>query len=200
MTALTKSEMAERLFEELGLNKREAKEIVELFFEEIRACLENNEQVKLSGFGNFDLRDKSQRPGRNPKTGEEIPISARRVVTFRPGQKLKARVEEYAGTDAGNLANYYAGMSYLNIGDYKKAISYLENFKSEDAILKPLSIGAIGDALSETNKIDDAISHYKKAAEAAENDFTTPRFLFKAAQLLVVSGKKAEANKLFVEK
>ena len=99
MTALTKSEMAERLFEELGLNKREAKEIVELFFEEIRACLENNEQVKLSGFGNFDLRDKSQRPGRNPKTGEEIPISARRVVTFRPGQKLKARVEEYAGTD-----------------------------------------------------------------------------------------------------
>ena len=83
MAALTKSEMAERLFEELGLNKREAKEIVELFFEEIRSCLENNEQVKLSGFGNFDLRDKSQRPGRNPKTGEEIPISARRVVTFR---------------------------------------------------------------------------------------------------------------------
>ncbi len=100
MTALTKSEMAERLFEELGLNKREAKEIVELFFEEVRSCLEGNEQVKLSGFGNFDLRDKSQRPGRNPKTGEEIPISARRVVTFRPGQKLKARVEEYAGTDS----------------------------------------------------------------------------------------------------
>ena len=77
MGALTKAEMAERLFEELGLNKREAKEIVELFFEEIRSCLEGNEQVKLSGFGNFDLRDKSQRPGRNPKTGEEIPISAR---------------------------------------------------------------------------------------------------------------------------
>ena len=95
MGALTKSEMAERLYEELGLNKREAKEIVELFFEEIRSCLEANEQVKLSGFGNFDLRDKSQRPGRNPKTGEEIPISARRVVTFRPGQKLKARVEAY---------------------------------------------------------------------------------------------------------
>ena len=100
MSALTKSEMAERLFEELGLNKREAKEIVELFFEEIRVCLENNEQVKLSGFGNFDLRDKNQRPGRNPKTGEEIPISARRVVTFRPGQKLKARVEEHAGEEA----------------------------------------------------------------------------------------------------
>ena len=97
MAALTKAEMAEKLFEELGLNKREAKEVVERFFEEVRSSLENNEHVKLSGFGNFDLRDKSQRPGRNPKTGEEIPITARRVVTFRPGQKLKARVEAYAG-------------------------------------------------------------------------------------------------------
>ena len=95
---LTKAEMAERLFEELGLNKREAKELVEQFFEEVRLSLESNEQVKISGFGNFDLRDKKQRPGRNPKTGEEIPIKARRVVTFRPGQKLKARVESYAGT------------------------------------------------------------------------------------------------------
>ncbi|MBL4681301.1 MAG: integration host factor subunit alpha [Pseudomonadales bacterium] len=98
MTALTKAEMAEKLFDELGLNKREAKEVVELFFEEVRLSLEGNEQVKLSGFGNFDLRDKSQRPGRNPKTGEEIPITARRVVTFRPGQKLKAKVEAYAGS------------------------------------------------------------------------------------------------------
>ena len=96
--ARTKAEMAERLFEELGLNKREAKELVEQFFEEVRLSLESNEQVKISGFGNFDLRDKKQRPGRNPKTGEEIPIKARRVVTFRPGQKLKARVESYAGT------------------------------------------------------------------------------------------------------
>ena len=96
--ALTKAEMAERLFEELGVNKREAKELVEQFFEEIRLSLESNEQVKISGFGNFDLRDKKQRPGRNPKTGEEIPIKARRVVTFRPGQKLKARVENYAGS------------------------------------------------------------------------------------------------------
>jgi integration host factor subunit alpha len=95
--ALTKAAMAERLFDELGLNKREAKEMVELFFEEIRLALEGGQQVKLSGFGNFDLREKKQRPGRNPKTGEEIPISARRVVTFRPGQKLKARVEAYAG-------------------------------------------------------------------------------------------------------
>lgn len=98
MGALTKADMAERLFEELGLNKREAKEMVEMFFEEIRHSLEGNIPVKLSGFGNFDLRDKSERPGRNPKTGEEIPITARRVVTFRPGQKLKQRVEAYAGT------------------------------------------------------------------------------------------------------
>lgn len=91
--ALTKAEMSEYLFEKLGLNKQNAKEIVELFFEEVRRALENGEQVKLSGFGNFDLRDKKQRPGRNPKTGEDIPITARRVVTFRPGQKLKSRVE-----------------------------------------------------------------------------------------------------------
>ena len=97
--ALTKADLAEKLYEDLGLNKREAKEIVEAFFEEIRQALEANEQVKLSGFGNFDLRDKRQRPGRNPKTGEEIPISARRVVTFRPGQKLKVRVEAYAGSE-----------------------------------------------------------------------------------------------------
>ncbi|MGR9051750.1 MAG: integration host factor subunit alpha [Gammaproteobacteria bacterium] len=97
--ALTKADFAERLFEEIGLNKREAKEMVELFFEEIKGSLENGEQVKLSGFGKFELRDKSSRPGRNPKTGEEIPITARRVVTFRSGQKLKARVEAYAGTE-----------------------------------------------------------------------------------------------------
>ena len=97
--ALTKADMAEHLFDELGLNKREAKEMVELFFEKIRTALEKGEQVKLSGFGNFDLREKKQRPGRNPKTGEEIPITARRVVTFRPGQKLKSRVEAYAGSD-----------------------------------------------------------------------------------------------------
>jgi integration host factor subunit alpha len=96
--ALTKAEMAEALFNHLGLNKREARELVDLFFEELRHALANGEQIKLSGFGNFDLRDKNQRPGRNPKTGQEIPISARRVVTFRPGQKLKAKVESYVGT------------------------------------------------------------------------------------------------------
>ena len=96
--ALTKAEMAERLFLDVGLNKREAKEFVDAFFDVVREALEKGEQVKLSGFGNFDLRKKNQRPGRNPKTGEEIPISARRVVTFRPGQKLKVRVEAYAGS------------------------------------------------------------------------------------------------------
>lgn len=96
--ALTKAHMAESLFNELGLNKREARELVDVLFEDLRVALTSGEQVKLSGFGNFDLRDKNERPGRNPKTGEEIPITARRVVTFRPGQKLKARVEAYAGT------------------------------------------------------------------------------------------------------
>lgn len=97
--ALTKAELADALFEQLGFNKREAKEFVDSFFEEIRATLEAGDQVKLSGFGNFELREKNQRPGRNPKTGEEIPISARRVVTFRPGQKLRARVEYRVGSD-----------------------------------------------------------------------------------------------------
>ena len=97
---LPKPQWQKKLFDELGLNKREAKEIVEMFYDEIRECLVTGEQVKLSGFGNFDLRDKKERPGRNPKTGEDIPISARRVVTFRPGQKLRARVENYAGTNS----------------------------------------------------------------------------------------------------
>jgi len=90
--------MVESLFNEMGLNKNEARELVNLFFEELVACLAIGEQIKFSGFGNFDLRDKNERPGRNPKTGEEIPITARRVVTFRPGEKLKARVEAYALT------------------------------------------------------------------------------------------------------
>jgi len=95
--ALTKAEVAEHLYEKVGLSKRDAKDMVEIFFEEIRETLEAGEQVKLSGFGNFDLRVKSERPGRNPKTGEDIPISARKVVTFRPGQKLKSRVEDGNG-------------------------------------------------------------------------------------------------------
>jgi len=92
--ALTKAELADLLFENVGLNKREAKDMVESFYEEVRTALQNGEGVKLSGFGNFQLRAKPQRPGRNPKTGEEIPITARRVVTFHASQKLKALVEK----------------------------------------------------------------------------------------------------------
>lgn len=94
MTALTKAEMADNLSEKTGINRREAKQLVELFFAEVSNALISGEVVKLSGFGNFELRNKRQRPGRNPKTGEEIPISARRVVTFRAGQKFRRRVGE----------------------------------------------------------------------------------------------------------
>lgn len=93
MNALSKAIMADALCNVVELNKPDAKEIVELFFEEIRYALEEGQHVKLSGFGNFSLRDKPQRPGRNPKTGEEIPIVARRVVTFKPGLKLKTKIE-----------------------------------------------------------------------------------------------------------
>ena len=100
MSAVTKAEIAEHLSEKLGLmNKREAKDFVDVFFEKIREALEAGEQVKLSGFGNFDLRDKNPRPGRNPKTGEEVTVTARRVVTFKAGQKLKSKVDEYKGNN-----------------------------------------------------------------------------------------------------
>ncbi len=95
---LTKAVMVESLFKELGSDKREAHDLVDLFFQEMKASLAVGEQVKLSGFGNFELRDKNERPGRNPKTGEKVLITARRVVTFRPGQKLQSRVNAYAGT------------------------------------------------------------------------------------------------------
>jgi integration host factor subunit alpha len=91
---LTKAELADLLFEKVGLNKREAKDMVDSFYEEVRTALQNGNGVKLSGFGNFQLRDKPQRPGRNPKTGEEVKITARRVVTFHASQKLKAMVEK----------------------------------------------------------------------------------------------------------
>lgn len=93
---LTKAELSEALFEELGLNKAEAKEFIDLFFETIRTQLEHGKTVKLSGFGNFATHDKRARPGRNPKTGEECLISARRVVTFLPGQKLRLRLADTA--------------------------------------------------------------------------------------------------------
>lgn len=97
---LTKAELAKHLDEQIGLTHREAQEIIELFFQNISESLINARPVKLSGFGNFELNDKDERPGRNPRTGEEVPISARRVVTFHCGQKLKARVEKYAGKES----------------------------------------------------------------------------------------------------
>lgn len=90
---LTKAELVDRLLNKFTIDRQEAKIFVDLFFEEIRTSLENGEMVKLSGFGNFNIRDKRSRPGRNPKTGEDVPITARRVVSFRSGQKLKSRVE-----------------------------------------------------------------------------------------------------------
>lgn len=96
--ALTKADIAENLCSEVRLSKRDARVVVELFYENVCSALERAEQVKLSGFGNFELHDKSERPGRNPKTGEVIPVSARRVVTFHGGQKLKARVEAFSGS------------------------------------------------------------------------------------------------------
>jgi integration host factor subunit alpha len=104
LPTLTKAELAELLFEQVGLNKREAKDMVETFFDEIRNALERGESVKLSGFGNFQLRDKPQRPGRNPKTGEEIPITARRVVTFHASQKLKSMVDTASRKPLAHLA------------------------------------------------------------------------------------------------
>ncbi|MGQ3892133.1 integration host factor subunit alpha [Legionella sp. CNM-4043-24] len=94
MNALSKAMIADTLCNELGLLKPDAKNMVDQFFETIRHSLENGQHVKLSGFGNFTLRDKPQRPGRNPKTGEEIPVVARRVVTFKPGLKLKSKIEQ----------------------------------------------------------------------------------------------------------
>jgi integration host factor subunit alpha len=94
---LTKADLAKQLDEQIGLTNREAKEIVELFFQYIGDALTKGQQVKISGFGNFTLHDKRERPGRNPRTGEEVPVSARRVVTFHCGQKLKARVEKFTG-------------------------------------------------------------------------------------------------------
>lgn len=90
---LTKADLEEQLYEKVGLNNREAKEMVEAFFQEISHCLEEGEEVKLSGFGAFSLRDKAERPGRNPKTGEEVAISARRVVTFHASGWLKDAVD-----------------------------------------------------------------------------------------------------------
>ena len=96
---ITKDSLVEMIHNEVGLNKREAKELIECFFEQIKKSLENGNDIKLSGFGNFILRNKASRPGRNPKTGEEVTISERRVVTFKSGLKLKSKLEAYDGSE-----------------------------------------------------------------------------------------------------
>ena len=96
---ITKDSLVEMVHNEVGLNKREAKELIECFFEQIKTSLENGNDIKLSGFGNFMLRNKSPRPGRNPKTGEEVTISERRVVTFKSGLKLKSKLEAFDGNE-----------------------------------------------------------------------------------------------------
>lgn len=107
--------------------------------------------------------------------------------------------DEYSGTDAGNLANYYAGMAYLNTGKYTEAIEYLGKFSSEDMILSALSKGAIGDAYSQKNQPKEALENYVKAAETNKNDFTTPRFLLKAGKTALGLGDKVNALKYFTD-
>ena len=107
--------------------------------------------------------------------------------------------DEYSGTDAGNLANYYAGMAYLNTGKYAEAIDFLGKFKSEDIVLNAMAKGAIGDAYSQQNKPKEALENYVKAAEVNKNDFTTPRFLLKAGKTALALGNKEDALKYFTD-
>ena len=97
---LTKAELSELLFDNLGLNKRESKDMVEAFFDILHDALVSGDDIKLTGFGNFNIRRKAPRPGRNPRTGEAIPITARNVVTFHASHKLKSLVQGETGTDA----------------------------------------------------------------------------------------------------
>ena len=107
--------------------------------------------------------------------------------------------DKYSGTDAGNLANYYAGIAYLNTGKYTEAIEYLGNFKSEDIVLSALAKGAIGDAYSQNNQPKEALENYVKAVEVNKNDFTTPRFLLKAGKTALALGNKEDALKYFTD-
>jgi tetratricopeptide (TPR) repeat protein len=107
--------------------------------------------------------------------------------------------DKYSGTDAGNLANYYAGIAYLNTGKYTEAIEYLGSFKSEDIVLSALAKGAIGDAYSQNNQPKEALENYVKAVEANKNDFTTPRFLLKAGKTALALGNKEDALKYFTD-
>jgi len=114
-------------------------------------------------------------------------------------QGLLDIVENHKGTDAANLAHYYAGMAYLNTGKYKEAVTHLEEFKTDDEVLKAVTLGAIGDAFAQLKQNDDALEYYDKAVKAADNDLTAPRYLFKAAQLSLAMNKKDQALKNFTE-
>ena len=105
MATLTKAELSEGLATNVNINRRDAKDFIENLFELVRITLESGKDVKISGFGNFELRDKGERPGRNPKTGEDIPISARRVVTFKPSNKLKDRIEAAPQPESSETVN-----------------------------------------------------------------------------------------------
>ncbi len=107
--------------------------------------------------------------------------------------------DEYSGTDAGNLANYYAGIAYLNTGKYTEAIDYLSKFKSDDIMLSALAKGAIGDAYAQKNQPKEALENYINAAGTNKNDFTTPRFLLKAGKVALALGNKADALKYFTD-
>lgn len=112
---------------------------------------------------------------------------------------FKEIAEKYSGTDAGNLANYYAGISYLNTGKYNEAIASLEKFKSKDVVLSALAIGATGDAFSQKNQPKEALEYYVKASETNKNDFTTPMYLMKAGKTALALGQKEDALKYFQE-
>ena len=107
--------------------------------------------------------------------------------------------DEYSGTDAGNLANYYAGVAYLNTKKYAEAITSLEKFKSDDIMLSTIAIGAIGDAYAQQNKQKEALEYYVKAADANKNELTRPRYLMKAGKTALVLGNKADALKYFTD-
>jgi tetratricopeptide (TPR) repeat protein len=107
--------------------------------------------------------------------------------------------DQYSGTDAGNLANYYAGISFLHTGKYTEAIKYLDQFKSDDKVLKAMTFGAIGDAFAQKNQLKEALEYYIKAADVDENEFTRPRYLLKAGQTELTLGNKADALKHFTE-
>ncbi|HEX8268824.1 MAG TPA: hypothetical protein VF581_02935 [Flavobacterium sp.] len=107
--------------------------------------------------------------------------------------------DQYAGTDAGNLANYYAGIAYLNTGKYAEAITSLDKFKSDDIALSALAIGAKGDAYAQQNKMKEALEQYVKASEKNKNEFTTPMFLLKAGKTALALGNKTDALKYFTD-